>query len=515
MAVKTLLASGHEVVCFERSSEIGGLWNYETNGHENGQPGDCYVELPENKDTPMHSRYSSLTFNTLSFAGHFSDFLPFSQEELDQMKPYQTPGEYFKYLKKYVNHFGLLKCVKFGRQVVELRKSLTPPGWIVVSQNDQGNSDEEHFDFVFIASGDGSYPNIPEYPNEKSFKGLMIHSCQVRNEEQLFRGKRVLIVGGRFSASDMVVAAVRNEADHVYWAMSKHSMVKYGCIDKFPVVNEHRKVPWQGLITRFNYEQNGKNVMRLMNNLVTPLTNDSDSIKGFFLNNSKFLQSAISKGDISFVSSISSFSEDGAMVNLIDNSSLEVDVIILATGFLTQFPFLNKIWPSKDQNASYWYNHVICPKPDLDGLAFIGMIRGPFSVPTVTEMQCWWLCKTMVSRQYQEDGSLYDSQERSMMEKSISEMKSIKVIVDVFRYLDNLADAVNLHVPEFNQLKKVGGTELAVAVYHGPLTGCHYLLEDTTNPHFETCKNYLIYTAKIILGGEFGILVVKYEDNQS
>ena len=75
----------------------------------------------------------------------------------------------------------------------------------------------EEFDKVAIGTGANSFPSFPEiYKTRDQFNGLVIHSAQVRNDEVLFKDKRVLFIGGGHSGVDMATIAVQNGASKVY-----------------------------------------------------------------------------------------------------------------------------------------------------------------------------------------------------------------------------------------------------------------------------------------------------------
>jgi trimethylamine monooxygenase len=61
---------------------------------------------------------------------------------------------------------------------------------------------EEIFDYVVVASGHFSYPNIPHFDGIKSFNGRVLHAHDFRDALE-FVGKNVLLVGTSYSAEDI------------------------------------------------------------------------------------------------------------------------------------------------------------------------------------------------------------------------------------------------------------------------------------------------------------------------
>ena len=83
----------------------------------------------------------------------------------------------------------------------------------------------EVFDKIVVASG--PFPNIhlPEYPGRDKFQGIMIHSAQVR-QDNIFEGKRVLIVGGSFSAAEMVSSCTQSWCEGSLLVTKLHTTIK-------------------------------------------------------------------------------------------------------------------------------------------------------------------------------------------------------------------------------------------------------------------------------------------------
>jgi trimethylamine monooxygenase len=52
---------------------------------------------------------------------------------------------------------------------------------------------EEKFDYLFVASGHYSTPNVPHYPGVEKFPGRVMHAHEFRDACE-FTGKRLLMV---------------------------------------------------------------------------------------------------------------------------------------------------------------------------------------------------------------------------------------------------------------------------------------------------------------------------------
>ena len=66
----------------------------------------------------------------------------------------------------------------------------------------------EAFDYVIVASGHYSVPNIPEFPGIEKFPGRVMHAHDFRDACE-FEGKRLLLVGSSYSAEDIGMQCIK------------------------------------------------------------------------------------------------------------------------------------------------------------------------------------------------------------------------------------------------------------------------------------------------------------------
>ena len=73
----------------------------------------------------------------------------------------------------------------------------------------------ETFDWVVVATGHFSVPNVPYFPGIETFPGRVLHAHDFRSADE-FKGKDVLIVGASYSAEDIGAAMpqIRREIRH-------------------------------------------------------------------------------------------------------------------------------------------------------------------------------------------------------------------------------------------------------------------------------------------------------------
>ena len=168
---------GLNPVIFEMNSMPGGLW------------------IPDSKI------WSSLHCNFSKYSMEFTDF-PWPN---DSSFFYAHRNQFKDYLHNYVQHFDLLKYFKLNcrvdsaSQLDDLKWKLT---WTDLVKNE---TNEQVFDFLIIASGLLSKPNIPRVRNKNDFQGLVMHSNEYKSKDQRLKDKRVLVVGS--SNSGVEIAA--------------------------------------------------------------------------------------------------------------------------------------------------------------------------------------------------------------------------------------------------------------------------------------------------------------------
>lgn len=175
-AIKCCLDEGLEPVCFERESDIGGLWNY-----------------TDKAKLGKGSVYKSCVINTSKEMMAFSDFPP--PKDFPTFLPHKYVLEYFKL---YAKRFNLLNHIMFNTNV----KNITPSKdysltgrWVVTTScQKSGVTTSDVFDGVLICSGHHTYPYQPQFDGLEKFQGKKLHSHSYRTPHE-FTDKKVLVVG--------------------------------------------------------------------------------------------------------------------------------------------------------------------------------------------------------------------------------------------------------------------------------------------------------------------------------
>ena len=180
-----------EIVCFEKQSNWGGLWNYtwRTGLDENGEPVHCSMYRYLWSNGPKEG----LEFADYSFEEHFGK----------QIASYPPRAVLFDYIEGRVIKAKVRDLIRFNTAVRwvtfdEARGMFT----VTVHDHDRDSAYSEEFDHVICGSGHFSTPNVPYYEGFESFNGRLVHAHDFRDARE-FAGKDILVVGSSYSAEDI------------------------------------------------------------------------------------------------------------------------------------------------------------------------------------------------------------------------------------------------------------------------------------------------------------------------
>jgi trimethylamine monooxygenase len=180
-----------EIVCFEKQAEWGGLWNYtwRTGVDQYGEPvhGSMYRYLWSNGPK------EGLEFADYSFEEHFGR----------PIASYPPRAVLFDYIEGRVKKAGVREQIVFNTVVRQVEFD-DESGEFTVSVRNLAEDREysEKFDYVIVASGHFSTPNVPEFEGFESFPGRILHAHDFRDAAE-FKDMNLLIVGTSYSAEDI------------------------------------------------------------------------------------------------------------------------------------------------------------------------------------------------------------------------------------------------------------------------------------------------------------------------
>ncbi|MGR3290263.1 MAG: NAD(P)-binding domain-containing protein [Paracoccaceae bacterium] len=178
-----------EVVCLEKQSDWGGLWNYtwRTGTDAAGDPchGSMYRYLWSNGPK------EGLEFADYTFDEHFGH----------PIASYPPREVLWDYILGRVKKAGVRDKIHFITLVRDVRYENGT--FTVVSRNSQTDRETtEVFDNVVVASGHFSTPKVPYYKGFETFNGRILHAHDFRDARE-FTGQNLLILGSSYSAEDI------------------------------------------------------------------------------------------------------------------------------------------------------------------------------------------------------------------------------------------------------------------------------------------------------------------------
>ena len=180
-----------QITCFEKQEDWGGLWKY------TWRTGlDQYAE-------PIHgSMYRYLWSNGPKEGLEFADYT-FEEHFGKQIASYPPRAVLFDYIEGRVKKAGVREQIKFNTSVRWVEYDSKTKLFTVTSQHlPTGKVSDETFDYVVVANGHFSTPNVPEFEGFDRFNGRVLHAHDFRDAVE-FKDKEILIIGTSYSAEDI------------------------------------------------------------------------------------------------------------------------------------------------------------------------------------------------------------------------------------------------------------------------------------------------------------------------
>jgi len=180
-----------EVICYERQSDWGGIWNYtwRTGTDELGEPVHC-------------SMYRYLWSNGPKECLEFADYT-FDEHFGKPIASYPPREVILDYIRGRLAKSNFKEKIKF-RTAVRWVTYDEETKLFTVTVEDLVNkmTYSENFNYVINACGHFHTPNIPSFDGFSTFGGRVMHAHDFRDALE-FKDKDILIVGTSYSAEDI------------------------------------------------------------------------------------------------------------------------------------------------------------------------------------------------------------------------------------------------------------------------------------------------------------------------
>ncbi len=189
-AAKAFSEHGHKVTIVEKSGDIGGVWD----------PSRSYPDVQTQSPKDLY-RYTDKA-------------MPASYPE------WPKGPQVHAYLADYARSHGLEKMMRLNTAVNSMsRRTDGKPGW-TLGLAGNGGATREDFDFVAVCTGQFSEPQTLALSGQDAFRasgGQILHSSGY-SDASLARERKVVVLGGSKSATDIAVNAVNSGASEVIGA---------------------------------------------------------------------------------------------------------------------------------------------------------------------------------------------------------------------------------------------------------------------------------------------------------
>ncbi len=385
-AVKVFDEKGHRVTGFERSHDIGGVWELSRSypGIQTQSPKDlyCYTDHPMPDDYPEWPKGKQV----------------------------------HAYLHSYSQKHKLGRLFQLNTNVKSMtRRADGAPGWTLTLES-AGRERQEDFDFIAIGTGQFSDKNIITHPGQGDFVaggGQVIHSSEY-TDTAMIKDKRVVVLGGSKSATDIAVNAANNGAKAV-------TMVYRENVWRIPYfvggINFKRLLYMRAQEQQFN--QWGKNgLQRVIAAVFKPLVwanfrglemmlKTQLGLKKWNMVPDKPIENAVSCSvPIVTPGLFESFKSgkvkpvlgtidhyEGDTVVLSTGDKVGCDVSILAVGWKLGLPYLPRKFQDKLIESDGQYRvYRLAVNPDLPDMGFVGF-NSSFCTVLSAEMIANWLVR--------------------------------------------------------------------------------------------------------------------------
>jgi hypothetical protein len=303
-AARALQKRGIAVDGYESSHGVGGLWDIEN---------------------PRSTMYESAHLISSRTTTEFAEFPMRSRVDY--------PGHRVlkQYFEDYARHFALSSLFRFDTRVTRLEQR--DDGWDLTSTG-PGGEETRRYAGVVLANGTLAEPNVPTFPGE--FTGELLHTSAYKSPDQL-KGQRVLLIGAGNSGCDIAV-------DAVHHAVSVDMSVRRGYyfVPRYlfgkpsDTLNQGRPLPArikQAVDSRVLRAFTGDPVRFGFPKPDYRIYESHPIVNTMILNH-------LGQGDLRIRPDIDRF--DGATVHFRDGTSDDYDLVLLATGYTLDYPFVDR-----------------------------------------------------------------------------------------------------------------------------------------------------------------------------
>ncbi|WP_311259784.1 NAD(P)/FAD-dependent oxidoreductase [Microbacterium sp. WCS2018Hpa-9] len=303
-AARALTRRGIGIDGYEASAGVGGLWDI---------------------DNPRSTMYESAHLISSRTTTEFTEF------PLRSTVDYPGHRVLRQYFRDYADHFGLADHFRFETRVTRLEPQ--GGGWDLTSDGPEGEQ-TRWYAGVVLANGTLAEPNIPVFAG--TFTGDLMHTSAYRSPDQL-AGRRVLLIGAGNSGCDIAVDAVHHAASVDMSVRRGYYFVpRYLFGRPSDTLNQGRPLPArikQAVDSRVLRAFTGDPVRFGFPKPDYRIYESHPIVNTMILNH-------LGQGDLRIRPDVDRF--DGSTVRFRDGTADEYDLVLLATGYTLDYPFVDR-----------------------------------------------------------------------------------------------------------------------------------------------------------------------------
>ncbi|KJL20737.1 4-hydroxyacetophenone monooxygenase [Microbacterium azadirachtae] len=338
--MRALQKAGIEATGFEASHDVGGLWDI-TN--------------------PRSTMYASAHLISSRTTTEFAEF------PMDSDVDYPGHRVLKRYFDDYADAFGLRDRFRFDTRVDRLERD--GEGWILraTARDAEGveTAVQERYDGVVLANGTLAEPNVPAFAG--AFSGELMHTSAYKDPSPL-TGRRVLIIGAGNSGCDIAVDAVHHAASVEMSVRRGYYFVpRYLFGRPSDTLNQGRPLPArlkQAVDSRVLRAFTGDPVRFGFPKPDYRIYESHPIVNTLVLNH-------LGQGDLRIRADVECF--DGSTVRFRDGTSGDYDLVLLATGYTLDYPFVDREHLNWTGASPRLFLNVF--PPSFNGLFVCGMIE--------------------------------------------------------------------------------------------------------------------------------------------
>ncbi|RDV27957.1 hypothetical protein DXV75_03025 [Alteromonas aestuariivivens] len=420
VTVKELLEEGHEVVCYEQNSDIGGVFS-------------------------ERNTYDSVELTVSNYYMAYSDFMPF-----DEDIKFWTRREYKEYLDRYAKNFGLLEKINFNSKLLNIKKQ--SGCYQLTFQDNKGNVTTESCEHVCICSGQFQKPNIPDICGLDSFGGISMHSSEYINAAKCenLKGKRILFLGMGESSADIVTELAEIAGRALLSIRKPHSFSSKTVGDNKPIDMFQTRY-WHSLPAKTKANK-VRNIWKKV--LANPSCTGAKAIMAkHMIEGPDEPGSVVTKTGRIFEAAAKNLEIDVGGIERIDGDTVtfcsgrteQFDAIVFCTGFKIHLPFLNEDEHFHDIRDCYlqMFSPIVRTR-----LVFIGFARPQQGgVPAIAELQARYYAKVLSGTLSLPDNtSELALQDKLRWQREFYESPNVVGLVNGLRFNERIAELLGCRI---------------------------------------------------------------------